>query len=519
MKKHINLWLVMFLAISLALPIYSMAQTKLTLEDSTGNRISTPGIKSFGIGTDNNLVIYLDQPFNFTDLLPDISVDATSGSGCTVSAPATVTATQPAAGTSRPISFKVTSATSGATLSLVVDPEGRTPLPASSPSPFTFPIWDIGEATPAAVGTYLAVFQATDTATPPHTSQLVVMITINPPGYSLTVNVQGCAESSVTKNPDRQAYPLSSPETVTLTPVPGNECSFSGWTGDLTGSANPGSILMNGNKTVTATFAQIPRFTVTVNNQNPAGGSVTPTSRDVLSGGTATFTVTINPTYNASVSEGSLSGTTGTVNWTISNVTSTHTANINFSQTPTYRVTANNQNPAGGSVSPAYVDVLSGGQAVFQVVINANYTPSVTEGSLSGTTGTVNWTISNITSTHTANINFTSTTDCQSGDLTSPMPWQQQQQRTWYFCIPENRAGLAIKAIGLTGQTDATLTWTFPDGRAFSGRLIGQGTESVSLRIWSQNTPSPNIPDAYIPQGRHTLTITGNFSGFMSVGF
>jgi uncharacterized protein YcfL len=157
-----------------------MAQTKLTLEDSTGNRISTPGIKSFAIGTDNNLVIYLDQPFNFTDLLPDISVDATSGSGCTVSAPASVTTTQPAAGTSRPISFKVTSATSGATLSLVVDPEGRTPLPASSPSPFTFPSWDIGGATPAAVGSYLAVFQATDKATPPHTSQLVVMIKINP---------------------------------------------------------------------------------------------------------------------------------------------------------------------------------------------------------------------------------------------------------------------------------------------------------------------------------------------------
>ena len=32
------------------------------------------------MGTDNNLVIYLDQPFNFTDLLPDISIDSTPGS-------------------------------------------------------------------------------------------------------------------------------------------------------------------------------------------------------------------------------------------------------------------------------------------------------------------------------------------------------------------------------------------------------------------------------------------------------
>ena len=182
MKKQNNFWLVMFLAISLVLPVYSMAQTaptKLTLEDSTGNRISTPGIKSFAIGTDNNLVIYLDQPFNFTDLFPNISIDDTPGSytpsSLVVTKPASITATQPPAGTSLPLTFKVTSTTPSAMVSLVVDPEGRT-LPASSSSPFTFPSWDIGGATPAAVGSYLAVFQAqVGTQTP---SQLVVMINV-----------------------------------------------------------------------------------------------------------------------------------------------------------------------------------------------------------------------------------------------------------------------------------------------------------------------------------------------------
>ena len=72
MKKHVYFWLVMFLAISLFLPIYSTAEMTLTLEDSTGNRIYTPGIKSFAVGTDNNLIIYLSQPFTFKDLIPDI---------------------------------------------------------------------------------------------------------------------------------------------------------------------------------------------------------------------------------------------------------------------------------------------------------------------------------------------------------------------------------------------------------------------------------------------------------------
>src|SRR4030042_6409348 len=106
MKKHTNLWLVMFLAISLLLPVYSMAQTTptLTLESyTTGDRISGAPIKSFYWGTDGNLVIYLEGPFTFASLVPNIAIDGTLGSysGCTVSIPASVTAIQGAS-----LSFK-----------------------------------------------------------------------------------------------------------------------------------------------------------------------------------------------------------------------------------------------------------------------------------------------------------------------------------------------------------------------------------------------------------------------------
>ena len=40
--------------------------------------------------------------------------------------------------------------------------------------------------------------------------------------------------------------------------------AFSGWSGDLSGSANPMAILLDGNKTVTATFTQN-SYTLTVN--------------------------------------------------------------------------------------------------------------------------------------------------------------------------------------------------------------------------------------------------------------
>jgi hypothetical protein len=75
-----------------------------------------------------------------------------------------------------------------------------------------------------------------------------------PPGqqqYTLTVNVVG--NGTVTINPQSPTY--LSGTTVTLTAVPENEnFTLSAWSGDITGTRNPITITMDGNKTVTATF-------------------------------------------------------------------------------------------------------------------------------------------------------------------------------------------------------------------------------------------------------------------------
>jgi hypothetical protein len=68
--------------------------------------------------------------------------------------------------------------------------------------------------------------------------------------YTLTVNVVG--NGTVTKNPDQPIYGTGT--NVTLTAVNGSQ-TFTEWSGDLTGSTNPSVIVMNGNKTVTATFS------------------------------------------------------------------------------------------------------------------------------------------------------------------------------------------------------------------------------------------------------------------------
>jgi hypothetical protein len=306
----------MFLAISLALPIYSMAQTKLTLEDSTGNRISTPGIKSFAVGTDNNMIIILDQPFNFADLIPDISLNLDSCQSCSITAAAGVRAS-PGAN----LSFNVQSTDTSAAISLVAASyEIALPdtLPLTLPTtngsaPFS---WNTG-VTPS--GSYLAVFQAqVGTGT---TSQLPVMITIAQQ-YKLTLT----AGANGTVSPAGVHY-YDAGTQVQISATANSGYYFSSWSDGGTG--NPRTVTMDQDRTISATFTQNPTYTVSVSVSNPSGGSVTPTSRSgIASGGTASFTVTINSGYTASVSAGSLNGTA----WTFTNVTTNINATITFTQ-------------------------------------------------------------------------------------------------------------------------------------------------------------------------------------------
>ena len=87
--------------------------------------------------------------------------------------------------------------------------------------------------------------------------------------YTLTVTSGG--NGTVTKNPDKAAY--YDGEQVTLTPAPAPGYKFAAWSGDLTGSDDPATVTMTGNKTVNATF--IPAEGFSVNVSVVGSGSVT----------------------------------------------------------------------------------------------------------------------------------------------------------------------------------------------------------------------------------------------------
>ena len=99
-------------------------------------------------------------------------------------------------------------------------------------------------------GTYSVALEVTvagGTDTETKTNYITVTAPIQ---YNLTVNTVG--SGSVTLDPAGGIYDPGTE--VQLTPVPGPGWAFNGWSGDLSGYSNPDTIVMNSDKTITATF-------------------------------------------------------------------------------------------------------------------------------------------------------------------------------------------------------------------------------------------------------------------------
>jgi uncharacterized repeat protein (TIGR02543 family) len=120
-----------------------------------------------------------------------------------------------------------------------------------------------------------------------------------------TLNVQA-VNGTVVKNPNLTAY--NSGAIVQLTATPSTGYTFTGWSGDATGSLNPLSVTMNANKNITANFALISSgFTLNVVANN---GSVlkNPDMVSYSSGASVVLTATPNSGYTFTGWSGDASG-------------------------------------------------------------------------------------------------------------------------------------------------------------------------------------------------------------------
>ncbi|MEM2130664.1 MAG: InlB B-repeat-containing protein, partial [Candidatus Bathyarchaeia archaeon] len=162
--------------------------------------------------------------------------------------------------------------------------------------------------------------------------------------YTLTVNING--NGAVTKNPNKAKY--NTGETVQLIPSAATGWQFSHWTGDITGSANPGTITMDSDKTVTAVFTQKGySLQITINGE----GTVTKNPDKAL------YNLNDRVTLSATPSQGwTFAGWTGDVTSSNQQITLTidETPEVTATfvpQTQQYTLTVTANPPEGGYVT------------------------------------------------------------------------------------------------------------------------------------------------------------------------
>jgi len=131
--------------------------------------------------------------------------------------------------------------------------------------------------------------------------------------YTLTINIGG--SGTVTRNPNQATYPAGT--SVLLTANAGTGWTFTGWSGDLSGSNNPDTIIMDGDKTVTATFTAI-QYTLTINTAGSGTVTKNPDQATYQYGDIVQLTAQADTNWNFDSWSGDLSGSTNPETITIS---------------------------------------------------------------------------------------------------------------------------------------------------------------------------------------------------------
>lgn len=196
-----------------------------------------------------------------------------------------------------------------------------------------------------------------------------------PANFTLTIIKAGTGSGTVASVPVAitcgaacsASFPAGS--TVQLTAAPSLGSSFGGWTGDATGANLVIQVVMNGNKTVTATFnpAQT-TYTLTILKAGTGTGTVTSNTGGINCGAvcTATFAANTSVTLTAAAGAGSSfsnwsGGAVGVANTAIVLMNSNKTVTATFnSLSSMYTLTIQKAGSGSGTVMSTGAEIICG---------------------------------------------------------------------------------------------------------------------------------------------------------------
>ncbi len=214
-----------------------------------------------------------------------------------------------------------------------------------------------------------------------------------PTTYTLTTTNAPAAGGTITRSPNAGSYNAGT--VVTLTAVPASGYTFTGWSGDASGSSASVNVTMSSNKSVTANYSPI-TYTLTTNAAPAAGGTIarSPNAGSYNAGTVVTLTATAASGYTFTGWSGDVSGSTASVNITM-NANKNATANFVPNTTTFYTLTTNASPEAGGTVSksPNAASYASGTVVTITAIPASGYSFTGWSGSVSGTSPSVNLTM------------------------------------------------------------------------------------------------------------------------------
>lgn len=182
-------------------------------------------------------------------------------------------------------------------------------------------------------------------------------------GYTVTVT-QPASGGTIALSPQKASYANGDVVIVTATPATGY--SFTGWSGDLTGTTSPASFTVSGNATIGATWTQ---QTYTVTATQSTGGTI------VVSPATGPYHYSDAVTISATPSTGySFAGWTSGLTGTSGSQSITVTGNLNLAASWTVASASGNLSATGTVLGDyTFLFTISGVQSIAQPVTTGSY--------------------------------------------------------------------------------------------------------------------------------------------------
>jgi hypothetical protein len=295
--------------------------------------------------------------------------------------------------------------------------------------------------------------------------------------YTVTTTASPVGGGTFTLSPSGSSFASGTSVQVTANPAIGY--TFSSFTGDLTGSTNPQSIVVNGNKNITGVFTATP-CTLTVNVVGQ--GTVTPASGSSYTCGTqVTVTATAANGYTFGQYSGALTGSTNPQTLTL-NTNSTVTAT--FVQGSSCTLSTGVTGSGSITVNPSGTVFTCGTQLTITALPATYYSFTGFSGALSGTTNPQTYVIN---SNSTISAAFTQTNFPINTTISGP---------------GTVTANPADSGSGYASGTQVTLTATPNSGAfftGFSGDLTGT-TNPQTLTVNATKNVTASFSNATITE-------------------